>query len=53
MPLLSLPPHFSQTTLIAHHEEGRWVGAAHEVVEIEWFPDDEDGTTEGVAGLEL
>ena len=52
-PSLPFPPHFRESALVAHHEEGRRVGAAHEVVQVERFSDDEAGAVEGVAGLEL
>ena len=46
-------PHLRQSAFVAHHEKRRRVGTAHEVVQIKGLPNDEAGSMEGVAGLEL
>ena len=50
----SLPsPQLREAALVAHHEEGRWLGVMHEIVQIERFSNDEARTVETVAGLEF
>ena len=46
-------PRLRESTLVADHEEGGGVAAAHEVVEVERLTEDEVGAVEAVAGFEL